>query len=62
MEKENIFFRRKTKTQKEKKENMWRRKAYFLWGRKTRKIKKREIFGEGKYMLFPEEKKKEANS
>ena len=41
---------------------MWRRKVYFLWRRKKRKIKRRKIFGEGKYMLFPEEKKKEANS
>ena len=37
---------------------MWRRKVYFLWRRKKRKIKRRKIFGEGKYMLFRRRRKK----
>ena len=39
------------KTEKEKEEDIWRRKIYFLQRRSKQRRKRRKIFGEGKYFL-----------
>ena len=43
---------RKRKTEKEKEENIWKRKTYFFLVEKKRTRKRGKIFGEGKYILF----------
>ena len=57
MEKENvfcgeIFLRGGSKTEKEKEENIRRRKIFDLWRRKKRRRKRRKIFGEKKVFLW----------
>ena len=45
-----IIFGRRRKTEKEKKENIWRRKIYYLWRRKTEKEKEENIKEKEKYL------------
>ena len=52
------YWQRGRKAEKEKEEDI-RRREIFGWRRRR---KRREIFGEGKYLFFPEEREKEGSN
>ena len=46
LEKENIILERRRKTEKEKEENIWKRKVFYCEREEKQGRKRRKIFGE----------------
>ena len=51
-----IFLLRRNKTEVEKEKYIWRREIYFFRGVEKLERKIRNIFGDGKYVFFVDEK------